>query len=220
MSDSGPATSNGEVWRLGQGRHRAVLATHNSHKVREVSQVLDQAGALAGWTLVTAGELDLPVPVEDGVTFLANAQIKARAACQASGLVALAEDSGLCVEVLGGAPGVFSARWAGGHGDDGANLALLVDQLADVPPVQRGAWFECVAVAVFPDGREVFAAGRMPGRLATEPAGDGGFGYDPILIPDGMDLTSAQLAPSVKNAISHRGQAWRALAAELAKLGL
>jgi XTP/dITP diphosphohydrolase len=168
--------------------------------------------------VVTSADLGLTAPRETGVTFAENALIKARAACAESGLAAMADDSGLCVEVLGGAPGVFSARWAGSHGDDAANLALLLDQLADVGPGHRAAWFECAAALVAPSGMEIVQTGRMPGRLAYAPQGDGGFGYDPILIPDGMTVTSAQLTPQEKDAISHRGQAFRKLAPHLAAL--
>jgi XTP/dITP diphosphohydrolase len=196
---------------------RVVLATHNPHKVGELIQILGDAAA--GLEIIGAGDLGLDSPRETGTTFADNALLKARAAAKASGLAALADDSGLCVEVLGGAPGVFSARWAGGHGDDAANLALLLDQLRDVPDPHRGAWFECAAALVLPSGAEVVETGRMPGRLAHQPVGTGGFGYDPILIPDGLSVTSAQLTPQAKNAISHRGRAFRALAPHLAALG-
>jgi XTP/dITP diphosphohydrolase len=197
---------------------RLVLATHNAHKVRELRQILAQAGGLDGLEVVGAGALGVSAPPESGVTFAANALLKARHAAQATGWPAVADDSGLCVAVLGGAPGVFSARWAGGHGDDQANLALLLDQLRDVPAARRGAWFECAAALVLPDGREVVESGRMPGRLAARPRGRGGFGYDPILVPDGFEVTAAELAPAQKNAISHRGQAFRALAPALRQL--
>jgi XTP/dITP diphosphohydrolase len=191
---------------------RLVLATHNAHKVRELRDIMEEAGALGPLEVVAAGDLGVPSPVEDGLTFAANALLKARHAAAATGLPAVADDSGLCVTALGGAPGVFSARWAGGHGDDQANLALLLDQLRDVPDTARGAWFECVAALVLPSGEEAVGTGRMPGRLAREPRGERGFGYDPILVPDGLDVTSAELTPDEKNAISHRGRALRALA--------
>jgi XTP/dITP diphosphohydrolase len=191
------------------------LATHNAHKVRELRAILDAAGGLDGLVVVGAGELGIDPPRETGLTFAANALLKARHAALVSGLAAIADDSGLGVAALGGAPGVFSARWAGGHGDDQANLALLLDQLRDVPDGQRAAWFECAAALVLPDGREVVESGRLPGRLTHRPRGQGGFGYDPILIPDGFDVTSAELTPEQKNAISHRGQAFRALAPAL-----
>jgi XTP/dITP diphosphohydrolase len=188
------------------------LATHNAHKVRELRAILEEAGALGPLEVVGAGDLGVTPPVEDGSTFAENALKKARHVAAATGLPAVADDSGLCVAALGGAPGVFSARWAGGHGDDQANLELLLDQLRDVPDAARGAWFECAAALVTPGGEESVESGRLPGRLARVPRGTGGFGYDPILIPDGLALTSAELTPDQKNAISHRGQALRALA--------
>jgi XTP/dITP diphosphohydrolase len=193
------------------GPRRLVLATHNQHKVRELRTILEAAGAMEGLEVVAAGDLGTEPPLEDGVTFAANALIKARACCQATGLPTMADDSGLCVEVMGGAPGVFSARWAGGHGDDVANLTLLLDQLRDVQSPNRTAWFECAAALVLPDGREIVETGRMRGRLARRPRGAGGFGYDPILSPDGYEVTAAELTPEQKNAISHRGKALRAL---------
>ncbi|MDR1825378.1 MAG: RdgB/HAM1 family non-canonical purine NTP pyrophosphatase [Bifidobacteriaceae bacterium] len=201
---------------------RLVLATANPHKLREVTEILSAPGvdALGGLELVTSGDLGLASPVEDGITFQQNALLKARAVVAATGLPALADDSGLCVEVLGGAPGVFSARWAGSHGDDAANLALLLDQLQDVPDKYRGAWFECAACLAMPDGRVVVQTGQMPGTLARAPRGEGGFGYDPILVPDGYTKTSAELTAEQKNAISHRGQALRALAPLIAQLAV
>jgi XTP/dITP diphosphohydrolase len=189
-----------------------VLATHNPHKVTELAAILDSVAALGPLQLVAASDLGLEAPAEHGITFAANALAKARAVRDATGLPAAADDSGLCVAAMGGAPGVFSARWAGGHGDDKANLALLLDQLQDVEEPDRGAWFECAAALALPDGREFVETGRMMGRLARAPRGTGGFGYDPILIPAGQSLTSAELTPEHKNAISHRGQAFRALA--------
>jgi len=198
--------------------NRVVLATHNPGKLREVAEIV-QAEGLTSVELVSAGELGVSSPVEDGVTFEQNALIKARNACQATGLPALAEDSGLCVEVLGGAPGVFSALWSGAHGADQANLRLLLAQLVDVPDPHRGAWYQCVAALVAPSGEEAVASGRLAGRLAHAPQGAGGFGYDPIFMPEGMVVTAAQLSPAEKNAISHRGRALRALVPSLAQLG-
>jgi XTP/dITP diphosphohydrolase len=196
---------------------RLVLATHNAHKVREVRQIL--AGAIPGFDpedLVSAPDLGAEEPVEDGVTFAENALIKARAIAARTHLPAIADDSGLAVDVLGGAPGIFSARWCGRHGDDRANLDLLLAQLAEVPDVHRGAAFVCAAALVLPDGREVVEHGEMRGRLLRAPAGHGGFGYDPILVPDGETRSSAQLTPEEKNARSHRGAAFRALAPAIA----
>ena len=202
---------------------RIVLATHNPGKVAELRAML--ATALpeldVETAVVDAGAVGAPDVVEDGVSFEANAAKKARAVAQHTGLIAVADDSGLAVDVLGGAPGIFSARWSGRHGDDAANLRLLLDQLADVPDEHRGAAFVCVAALAVPgqadaDGRQMIAQehaerGELRGALLREPVGDGGFGYDPILRPAGMDVSTAQLSAEQKNAISHRGQAFRAL---------
>ncbi len=205
---------------------RLVLATHNQHKVGELRAILlPVVPALTPDDVATAGDVGAPDVAETGVTFAENALLKARALAAFTGLPAVADDSGLCVDVLGGAPGVFSARWAGRHGDDAANLRLLLDQLADVPAEHRRAEFVCAAVLVTPDGHETVAHGRMRGRLTTAPRGDGGFGYDPVLEPDVQPtragarvLTSAELTPEEKNAISHRGEAFRALAPTIAEI--
>jgi XTP/dITP diphosphohydrolase len=192
---------------------RLVLATHNAHKVRELRDILAPLlPALDPESVVGAKDLGAAEPVEDGVTFAENALIKARALAAATGLPAVADDSGLCVDVLGGAPGVFSARWCGRHGDDRANLELLLAQLGDVPAGHRGAHFACAAALVTPSGLEVVEEGAMPGTLLTAPRGSGGFGYDPILRPAGETRSAAELSPEEKNAISHRGKAFRALA--------
>ncbi|MEE6280437.1 RdgB/HAM1 family non-canonical purine NTP pyrophosphatase [Georgenia sunbinii] len=196
---------------------RLVLATRNVHKIGELRAIL--APLLPGLTegdvvgAADVGDLD---PVEDGVTFEENALVKARALAAATGLPAVADDSGLAVDVLGGAPGIFSARWAGRHGDDRANLELLLAQLGDVPDEHRAAQFVCAAALVTPDGREVVEVGAMPGTLLRAPRGDGGFGYDPILQPDGERRSAAELSAEEKNAISHRGKALRALAPRIA----
>ncbi|WP_285102919.1 RdgB/HAM1 family non-canonical purine NTP pyrophosphatase [Promicromonospora sp. MEB111] len=191
---------------------RIVLATHNAKKVVELRVILAAAGLdLPDGELVTSGEVGAPEPVEDGVTFAENALIKARAVCAATGLPAVADDSGLAVDVLGGAPGIFSARWAGKHGDDLANLELLLGQLGDVRTEHRQAGFVCAAALVTPDGREEVRLGEMRGVLATAPRGTNGFGYDPILVVDEV-RTAAELSADEKNAISHRGKAFRALA--------
>ncbi|MGH3345023.1 MAG: RdgB/HAM1 family non-canonical purine NTP pyrophosphatase [Carbonactinosporaceae bacterium] len=160
----------------------------------------------------------VPDVQETGLTFAENALVKARAVVGATGLAAVADDSGLCVDALGGMPGVFSARWAGRHGDDRANLELLLAQLADVPDEHRGAHFACVAALVLPGGTERIACGRLDGTLLRRPRGSGGFGYDPVLRPDGETRTAAELTPAEKNAISHRGRAFRALARYVAEL--
>ena len=198
---------------------RIVLATRNGHKVREVQQILADLIAELDLEIVGMGEFpDVPDVVETGVTFAQNATLKAVAAAKATGLPALADDSGLAVNVLGGAPGVFSGRWAGTHGQDRANLELLLGQLYDVPDEQRSAAFVCVAAIAMPNGTVVLRQGQMPGMLAREPRGDNGFGYDPILVVDGDSRTAAELTFEEKNVISHRGKAFRALAADLRKM--
>lgn len=193
---------------------RLVLATRNKGKITELRAILAEAGVEA--ELVGADDFpDAPEVPETGVTFAENALLKAHALARATGLPAVADDSGLCVDVLGGAPGIFSARWAGRHGgadQDAANLALLLAQLSDVAPEHRAAHFACAAALALPDGTERVAEGRLEGTLRYEPAGTGGFGYDPILQPLGEDRTCAELTPEEKNAISHRGKAFRALA--------
>lgn len=195
---------------------RLLLATHNAHKVGELRAILGPVvPGLDPAAVLGAGDVGAPEPVEDGVTFEENALIKARALAAATGLPAVADDSGLSVDVLGGAPGIFSARWAGRHGDDAANLALLLAQLADVAPAHRGARFVCAAALVTPDGVEHVERGTLAGTLATAPRGTNGFGYDPVLVPLGRTQTCAELTPEQKNAISHRGQAFRALVPHL-----
>ncbi|MFE2914009.1 RdgB/HAM1 family non-canonical purine NTP pyrophosphatase [Kitasatospora indigofera] len=190
---------------------RLVLATRNQHKVTELRAILGAAGLDV--ELVGADAYpEIPDVAETGVTFAENALLKAHALAKATGLPAVADDSGLCVDVLGGAPGIFSARWAGKHGDDRANLDLLLAQLSDIAPGRRGAHFACAAALALPDGTERVVEGTLPGTLRTAPAGDGGFGYDPVLQPLGETRTCAELTADEKNAISHRGQAFRALA--------
>jgi len=195
---------------------RIVLATRNPHKVGELRAILGDLIGELDLEIVGMDEFpDVADVVETGVTFAQNATLKAIAAAEATGLPALADDSGLAVDVLGGSPGVYSARWAGTHGQDRANLELLLAQLADVPDEHRSAAFVCAAALAMPDGRVVVREGRMPGTLAREPRGDNGFGYDPILVVDGDLRTAAQLNPEEKNVISHRGKAFRALAADI-----
>lgn len=198
---------------------RAVFASHNAHKRAEVWAILQPL--LPGWTasdLASASDFDVSSPVEDGVTFAQNALVKARAVCAATGLPSVADDSGLVVDVMGGAPGIFSALWCGRHGDDNASLNLLLAQLIDIAEEHRGAAFVCAAALVTPDGREIVCEGRMEGRIATAPAGGGGFGYDPIFIPVGHDVTTAEVTAAQKNAISHRGRAFAELAPYLGAL--
>jgi XTP/dITP diphosphohydrolase len=200
---------------------RLVLATRNEHKIVELRRILDAVATAsgAGFELVgTAAFPDLEDVVETGVTFAENALLKAHAAARATGLPAIADDSGLAVDVLGGSPGVFSARWSGRHGDDRANLELLLAQLGDVPDGHRRAHFACAAALATPEGAELVRTGRLPGTLIREPRGTNGFGYDPVLVPDGGTRTCAELSADEKDAISHRGRAFRALAADLPDL--
>jgi XTP/dITP diphosphohydrolase len=186
---------------------KILLATRNRHKLAEVGRILDRV-ALVSLDDVPGYE-DVP---ETGRTFADNALLKAREGVRHTGLPTIADDSGLSVDVLNGMPGVFSARWAGRHGDDRANLELLLAQIADLPDTQRNAQFACAAALVLPDGREFVVEGEMRGRLVRRPRGDGGFGYDPIFVSDGESRTNAELTAAEKDAISHRGKAFRALA--------
>jgi XTP/dITP diphosphohydrolase len=194
-------------------RPRVVLATKNAGKVGELRRILAGAVELVGLDEVTPYE---PGP-ETGATFADNALAKALEAVRHTGLPAVADDSGLAVDAMNGMPGVLSARWAGRHGDDRANLELLLAQLADVPDERRQAGFVCAAAYALPDGRSDVVLGEMRGHLTREPRGTGGFGYDPLLVPDGMDVTTAELSAEEKDAISHRGQAFRRLAPELVR---
>ncbi|MET3903644.1 RdgB/HAM1 family non-canonical purine NTP pyrophosphatase [Paenarthrobacter sp. 4246] len=196
---------------------RLVLATHNKGKLKELRELLrgQVPGLDVDTQVVDAAAAGAPDVAETGVTFAENSLLKARAVAEATGLIAIADDSGLAVDVLGGAPGIFSARWSGTHGDDAANLNLLLAQLSDVPNPFRGAAFVCAAALAVPgpDGiaRETVEYGQLEGTLLREPRGEGGFGYDPVLQPAGMDRSCAELSSGEKNAISHRGQAFRAL---------
>lgn len=196
---------------------RLVLATRNAHKLGELQAILSSAGVDV--ELVALPD-DAPDVVEDGLTFAANAVKKARSAALATGLPSVADDSGLCVDALGGMPGVFSARWAGSHGDDAANLRLVLDQVADVADAHRGASFVCAAALVLPSGEERVVEGRLTGVLVREPRGSGGFGYDPAFLPDGHGRTTAEMSAEEKNAISHRGNAFRELAPAIRELVL
>lgn len=196
---------------------RLLLASRNPHKVTEVTRIFAEAGVEAD--LVGADAVaDLPEVAETGDTFGQNALLKADAVAAAAGTPAIADDSGLCVDALNGMPGVLSARWAGRHGDDAANLTLLLEQLADVPDERRGAHFACAAALVLPGGVQRVVEGRVEGRLAREPRGTGGFGYDPIFVPDGYTRTTAELPAAEKDAVSHRGRAFRELAAAVGEL--
>jgi XTP/dITP diphosphohydrolase len=194
---------------------RVVLATRNAHKVLELSRILADTGFTGELVGLDAfpGAPDVP---ETGRTFADNALLKARAIAAYTGLPAVSDDSGVTVDALNGMPGILSARWAGKHGDDRANLDLVLAQVADLD--DRGAAFVCVAALVLPDGREWTTTGVLPGSLAREPRGSNGFGYDPIFVPDGTTTTTAELTPADKDAISHRGRAFRAIAPIIASL--
>ena len=195
---------------------KIVLATRNAHKVVELREILAGLVEEIGLEIVGVSEFpDVEDVVEDGVTFAQNATLKAVAVARATGLPAIADDSGLAVDVLGGAPGIFSARWAGEHGGDRANVDLLLSQLDDVKDEHRGAGFVCAAVLAMPDGRVFLREGQVRGTLTRAPRGTNGFGYDPILLVDGDTRTLAEYDSDQKNAISHRGKALRALEADL-----
>ncbi|MBB2902096.1 XTP/dITP diphosphohydrolase [Kineococcus radiotolerans] len=191
--------------------HRVVLATRNAHKVGELRAVL--APLLPDVEVLTVDAFEgVPEVAETEVTFTGNALLKARAVAAATGVPAIADDSGISVDVLGGAPGIFSARWAGRHGDDAANLELLLAQIADVPAEHRGGAFVCAAALALPGGTSAVRTGELRGTIATAPGGSGGFGYDPVFVPAGAGRTLAEHSAEEKNAISHRGAAFRALA--------
>ncbi len=197
-----------------------LLATRNQGKIAELRTILAEVGLPQVEVLGVEDFPGLPEVAETGLSFAENALLKASSAathCAAAGrpVLAVADDSGLAVEVLGGMPGIFSARWAGRHGDDTANLALLLDQLADVPAQHRQAAFVCAAVAVDPNGQQYSVQAQVEGQLAEKPLGINGFGYDPVFVPGEDTRTMAQLSPQEKNAISHRGRAFRALAEQL-----
>jgi XTP/dITP diphosphohydrolase len=199
----------------GTAAARLVLATANPHKIIELSRILAighvdvQVGSLAEFP-------GAPDVAETGATFAANALLKAHAIARFTGLPAVADDSGICVDALNGMPGVLSARWSGRHGDDAANLHLLLAQLADVPDERRGAQFVCAAALVLPNGREHVSEGVVTGRIIREPRGQNGFGYDPIFVPGSAEITTAEMDPAEKDRISHRGKALRGLAPVIA----
>jgi XTP/dITP diphosphohydrolase len=197
--------------------NRLIVATRNPDKLVELRRILE-----AGRVPVDVGDLDeypdLPEIAETGLTFAENALLKARAVAAFTGLPAVADDSGLCADALNGMPGVLSARWSGRHGDDDANLQLVLGQLADIPAEHRGAHFAAAAALVLPSGAEHVTEGVLDGSLTTAPRGTNGFGYDPIFVPAGAELTTAEMRPADKDKISHRGRALRALAPIIAAL--
>jgi XTP/dITP diphosphohydrolase len=220
-----------------------VLASRNAAKVRELARILGAPDPASGQVSPAAAQADAgPVRLvgldefpgapdipETGATFEENALLKARSIAEYTGLPAVADDSGLCVDALNGMPGVLSARWAGRHGDDRANLELVLAQVSDVPAPRRGARFVCAAALVTPPNSTItprephippewVVIGQVEGRLIRVPRGSGGFGYDPIFLPDGFDQTTAEMTAEAKDAISHRGRAFRALAPFITRL--
>lgn len=196
---------------------RVVLATRNAGKLAEMGRLLTAAGMdieLVG----TEAFPDLPDVAETESTFAGNALLKARTTCAFTGLPSVADDSGLCVDALNGMPGILSARWAGRHGDDAANLRLVLAQMADVPDRRRAGAFRCAAAVALPDGTERFVEGSVEGTIVREPRGSGGFGYDPIFVPRGLQETFAELPAERKDALSHRGQAMALLVPVLVDL--
>jgi XTP/dITP diphosphohydrolase len=196
---------------------RLLLATRNAGKLAELRRLLEMA--VPGVEVVGLADVeDYPEAPETGATFADNALLKAREAVRHTGLPAIADDSGLTVDALNGMPGVLSARWAGRHGADDENTALLLGQIADVPDERRGAAFVCAAALVTPDGAEHVLEAQWRGTVIREKRGTNGFGYDPVFVPEGLDVTSAELDPAEKDARSHRGQAFAALVPVLAEV--
>ena len=192
--------------------HQLLLATRNKGKIEEFRRILD---AVAPGEIELVGLDSFPGlhdVEEDGKTFEENALKKAREMCIASGIPAIADDSGLCIDFLNGDPGIYSARWAGSHGNDAANTEKVLEQLKDVPDNQRGAHFTCVAALYLPDGRSHCEEAQFEGSILHAPVGDHGFGYDPIFQPDGYAISSAQMSAEEKDSISHRGKSLRAIA--------
>jgi XTP/dITP diphosphohydrolase len=197
---------------------KLLLATANKKKLVELQRILDTSLGTDRIALIGLADFeDYPDVPETGLTFGENALIKARAGVSRTGLPTVADDSGLAVDALNGMPGVFSARWSGRHGDDQANLDLVLGQIGDVPDQHRGGAFVCAAALVLPNGREHLVEGRQPGKILRARRGEGGFGYDPIFLGDGQTRTNAELSPSEKDAISHRGKAFRELSKVIAR---
>ena len=198
--------------------HKLVLATRNQGKITEFRRILEE---LAPGQIELLGVDQFPnlVDVEEtGSTFEENSLLKARYTSEATGLPAIADDSGLCIDALNGDPGIFSARWAGSHGDDRANIEKVLEQLKDVPDEQRTAYFICVASLVMPDGRHTVAEGRFQGRILHKPVGQNGFGYDPIFQPLGLSISSAEMSAEEKDLVSHRGKSLRAIAPDVIQM--
>jgi XTP/dITP diphosphohydrolase len=196
---------------------KLLLATRNAGKLAELQRLLE--AAVHGVEVIGLRDVEeYPEAPETGATFAENALLKAREAVRYTGLPAVADDSGLTVDALNGMPGVLSARWSGRHGDDDANTALLLGQIADVPDERRGAAFVCAAALVTPDGAERVLERQWRGTVIREKRGTNGFGYDPVFVPEGLQVTSAELPPAEKDARSHRGQAFAALVPVLAEV--
>ena len=196
---------------------RLVLASRNAHKIIEMRRILTELGL--DIELVGTDEFpDLPDVEETGASFAANALLKAQEVCAYTGLPAIGDDSGLSVDALNGMPGIYSARWAGTHGRDEDNLRLLIAQLDHVPTDRRSAAFHCAVAVATPEGDERIVEGVVEGALIGSPKGTNGFGYDPIFVPTGYDITTAEMSDEEKDAISHRGRALRAMAPVLSEL--
>ena len=204
---SGESKEPQAIRKLAPGR--LVIASHNEGKVREIAALLEGRGL----EVVSAKQLDLPEPEETGTTFVMNAELKARAAADLSGLVALADDSGLCVDALGGDPGIFSARWAGESKDFGHAMRLVEDRLNEEPDLPRDAHFVCALALAWPDGHVEWFEGRVDGTLVWPPRGEKGHGYDPVFQPIGRTETFGEIDEAEKNDISHRGDAFRQMVA-------
>lgn len=191
-----------------------VLATRNKGKIEEVQRLISQHAPHI--QLRSVADFDLEDVEETGTTFEENAILKATTIARQTGLPALADDSGIAIDALGGAPGVYSARWSGVHGDDGANITKVLTEMDDVSDSERGAQFVCVIALALPDGRHLTVRGEVEGNVRRSPIGDYGFGYDPIFQPAGFDITTAQMDPETKDSISHRGKALREIAPKIA----
>lgn len=192
---------------------KILIATHNKHKLTEMARIL----APMGYEVVTDTDIGINLTdvEETGTTFMENARIKAESGCKESGLICIADDSGLCVDALGGAPGVYSARYSGVHGDDESNIIKLLDELKDIPDEKRTAYFQCSICVSFPDGTEVTAEGKCEGKIGYEKRGNNGFGYDPVFMVG--DKSFAELTSDEKDAISHRGNALKELRTKLSQ---
>lgn len=204
---SGEGSEPQAIRKLAPGK--LVIASHNPGKIREIAELLTPYGI----ETVSAASLELPEPEETGTTFVANAELKARASADLSGLPALADDSGLCVDALGGDPGIFSARWAGEAKDFGVAMQLVHDNIERVPDATRDAHFVCALALAWPDGHVEWFEGRVDGVLVWPPRGDNGFGYDAMFQADRMEQTFGEIDPQAKHAISHRADAFRQLVA-------